>query len=262
MLLDPQHAYTKLLLSAVPNPESGLRLEPLVRGRARRRVRLAARRGASRPLRQAPGYDAHRASCSTRCARPRPRDFEATLREVAAFGYEGVELFDLHGHEPETVAGWLRELGLVARAAATRGSRRSRRSCRSSPPRRELLGWQRLVVSWVDPASSTTATLARIAAAASAVAARASSSGTTTTTPRSSRASSTACRPAVFLELDAGWAWYAGADPVDARSVAARCVHIKDFRVRGEHSFCPVGDGAVGFERIVPGGGRAPASSG
>jgi peptide/nickel transport system ATP-binding protein len=33
VLLDPQHAYTRLLLSAVPNPESGLRLEPLVRGR-------------------------------------------------------------------------------------------------------------------------------------------------------------------------------------------------------------------------------------
>ncbi len=31
VLLDPQHAYTRLLLSAVPNPESGLRLEPLVR---------------------------------------------------------------------------------------------------------------------------------------------------------------------------------------------------------------------------------------
>jgi peptide/nickel transport system ATP-binding protein len=33
VLLDPQHAYTRLLLSAVPNPERGLRLEPLVRGR-------------------------------------------------------------------------------------------------------------------------------------------------------------------------------------------------------------------------------------
>jgi peptide/nickel transport system ATP-binding protein len=31
VLLDPRHAYTRLLLSAVPNPESGLRLEPLVR---------------------------------------------------------------------------------------------------------------------------------------------------------------------------------------------------------------------------------------
>ncbi len=34
-------------------------------------------------------------------------DFEATLREVAAIGYEGVELFDLHGHDPAPwPAGW------------------------------------------------------------------------------------------------------------------------------------------------------------
>ena len=33
-------------------------------------------------------------------------------------------------------------------------------------------------------------------------------------------------------------------------------VHIKDFRVRGEHSYCPVGDGAVGYERIVPAAAR------
>jgi peptide/nickel transport system ATP-binding protein len=31
VLLDPRHAYTRLLLSSVPSPESGLRLEPLVR---------------------------------------------------------------------------------------------------------------------------------------------------------------------------------------------------------------------------------------
>jgi peptide/nickel transport system ATP-binding protein len=35
VLLDPQHAYTRLLLSAVPSPESGLRLEPLVRAELR-----------------------------------------------------------------------------------------------------------------------------------------------------------------------------------------------------------------------------------
>jgi ABC-type oligopeptide transport system ATPase subunit len=33
VLLDPQHAYTRLLLSAVPNPEAGLRLEPLKRAK-------------------------------------------------------------------------------------------------------------------------------------------------------------------------------------------------------------------------------------
>ena len=26
-------------------------------------------------------------------------DFEATLRSVAAMGYDGVEVFDLHGHD-------------------------------------------------------------------------------------------------------------------------------------------------------------------
>jgi peptide/nickel transport system ATP-binding protein len=33
VLLDPKHDYTRLLLSAVPNPEAGLRLEPLKRGK-------------------------------------------------------------------------------------------------------------------------------------------------------------------------------------------------------------------------------------
>jgi peptide/nickel transport system ATP-binding protein len=31
VLLDPQHAYTQLLLAAVPNPEAGLRTEPFKR---------------------------------------------------------------------------------------------------------------------------------------------------------------------------------------------------------------------------------------
>jgi sugar phosphate isomerase/epimerase len=36
-------------------------------------------------------------------------------------------------------------------------------------------------------------------------------------------------------------------------------VHIKDLRTRGEHSFCPVGEGAVDYERIVPAAARAGA---
>ena len=42
------------------------------------------------------------------------RDFERTLREVAEIGYEGVELFDLHGHEPDEVAPGSPSSGLVA----------------------------------------------------------------------------------------------------------------------------------------------------
>jgi ABC-type dipeptide/oligopeptide/nickel transport system ATPase component len=33
VLHDPQHAYTRLLLSAVPNPDGGLQLEPFVKAR-------------------------------------------------------------------------------------------------------------------------------------------------------------------------------------------------------------------------------------
>jgi sugar phosphate isomerase/epimerase len=62
----------------------------------------------------------------------------------------------------------------------------------------------------------------------------------------------------VFLELDAGWAWWAGADPVDLLG-RGPLVHIKDFRSRGERSFCPVGDGAVGYERVAPAAVRAGA---
>jgi sugar phosphate isomerase/epimerase len=59
----------------------------------------------------------------------------------------------------------------------------------------------------------------------------------------------------VFLELDLGWAWWAGIDPVELVERArgrVPLVHVKDFRVQGERSFCPVGDGAVGYERVVP----------
>jgi len=59
----------------------------------------------------------------------------------------------------------------------------------------------------------------------------------------------------VFLELDLGWAWWAGVDPVsllERTHGRVPLVHVKDFRVRGERSFCPVGDGGVGYERVAP----------
>jgi peptide/nickel transport system ATP-binding protein len=54
VLLEPQHAYTKLLLSAVPNPEAGLRLEPL------KRAKLADDAG-SELVEVAPGHLVRRA---------------------------------------------------------------------------------------------------------------------------------------------------------------------------------------------------------
>jgi sugar phosphate isomerase/epimerase len=59
----------------------------------------------------------------------------------------------------------------------------------------------------------------------------------------------------VFLELDLGWAWFAGADPLSLLERArGRCplVHVKDFSSREPGSFAFVGDGAVGYEDVAP----------
>ena len=83
-------------------------------------------------------------------------------------GYEGVEFSDLHGHEPETVAGWLEELGIVA-CGRHAGLDVIETRLPQLVAEAEALGWRRLVISWVDPAELDSATLARIAAAATAV---------------------------------------------------------------------------------------------
>jgi sugar phosphate isomerase/epimerase len=122
----------------------------------------------------------------------------------------------------------------------------------------EAVGWKRLTISWVDPAELNTATLARIATAASAVSARGLQLGYHNHDAEVEQGFLERLPAGVFLELDAGWAWYAGADPVGLLG-RGPLVHIKDFRVRGEHSYCPVGDGAVGYERVVPAAARAGA---
>jgi sugar phosphate isomerase/epimerase len=177
-------------------------------------------------------------------------DFEAVLREVAAMGYEGVEVFDLHGHEPARVAGWLRELGLVAVGRHAR-LEMIEEELPQLAAEAELFGWRRVVVSWVAPAELDTATLARLATTATAVEERGLELGYHNHDAEVEQGFLDRLPEKVFLELDAGWAWYAGADPV-AFLGRGPLLHVKDFRVRGEHSYCPVGDGAVGYERIVP----------
>ena len=140
-------------------------------------------------------------------------DFEATLRQVAALGFEGVELFDLHGHDPEVVAGWLQELGLVAvgRHASLQTIETQLDELAAEA---EVLGWRRLVISWVDPSKLDDATLARIAKAAAAAAARGLELGYHNHDAEIEQGFLERLPAGVFLELDAGWAWYAGADPI------------------------------------------------
>jgi sugar phosphate isomerase/epimerase len=188
------------------------------------------------------------------------RDLEGTLREVAAIGYEGVEIFDLHGHEPARVRGWLDEGGLTA-CGRHGGLDAIETRLPELAQEAQTLGWRRLAVSWIDPAALADPELpGRLARAAAAVREhglelgyhnhdaelRPLPSGTTFLD---------AVPDDLFLELDLGWAWFAGTDPVELlASARGRCplVHVKDFASREARSFRPVGDGAVDYERVLP----------
>jgi sugar phosphate isomerase/epimerase len=177
-------------------------------------------------------------------------DLEGTLREVAATGYDGVEIFDLHGHTPGTVAGWLDELGLAAIARHSQlGPIEGDLAALAAEAR--ALGWQRLVVSYVEPSDLSEATLDRLEVAATAAAAAGLELGYHNHDAEVSQGFIDRLPPAVFLELDAGWAWWAGADPVELLG-RGPLVHIKDMRSRESREFCAVGDGGVDFARLVP----------
>jgi sugar phosphate isomerase/epimerase len=184
-------------------------------------------------------------------------DLEGTLREVAAIGYDGVEFFDLHGHAPARIAGWLDELGLVALG----------RHSQLGPIEDELpalaaearaLGWQRLVVSYVAPSDLTEATLDRITVAATAAAEAGLELGYHNHDAEVAQGFLDRLPPEVFLELDAGWAWYAGVDPATLLG-RGPIVHIKDLRSRSGREYCPVGDGGVGYDQLAPAAAEAGA---
>jgi sugar phosphate isomerase/epimerase len=188
------------------------------------------------------------------------RDFEATLRAVAAMGFEGVELFDLHGHEPAEVLGWVDELGLRAcgrhaplDAIETRLPELAEEA--------DVIGWRRLVLSWLEPSTLDDPGLPdRLGRAAAEAQAHGLELGFHNHDAElrplaSGRTFFDKLPPDLFLELDLGWAWYAGVDPVsllERTRGRAPLVHVKDFASREGRAFRPVGDGAVGYERVAP----------
>ena len=78
------------------------------------------------------------------------RDFEGTLRAVREIGYEGVELFDLHGHDAHEVRALLDELGL-----AVCGRHASLEAIESDldglAGELRTVGSDRLVLAWIEP---------------------------------------------------------------------------------------------------------------
>ncbi len=199
------------------------------------------------------------------------RDLESVLRTVAGLGYDGVELFDLHGHDPALVRSWLDEHGLDA-VGRHAGLDALEQHLPALAAELGVLGTDRVALSWIDPperAADAAAVVARIAA----IAARAQELGLRLgfhnhwgeLEPLEDGVTTLDLLCALpqellWLELDLGWAWEAGADPVALlERLAGRCplVHVKDLRSRGSREFCPVGDGAVGYERVLPAALRA-----
>jgi sugar phosphate isomerase/epimerase len=194
------------------------------------------------------------------------RDFEGSLRAVAELGYDGVELFDLHGHDVSVVRRWLDDLGLAV-AGRHAGLAALEGEMQELAAELGALGSDRLVLSWIDPpqtAAEGRAASERI----EAVARSASDHGLrfgfhnhwAEVAPLDGGESVLeqlrALPPKLlWFELDLGWAWEAGADPVELlQRMRGRSpvVHVKDFRARGKREFCPVGDGAVGYPRVLP----------
>jgi sugar phosphate isomerase/epimerase len=193
------------------------------------------------------------------------QDFEGVLRSVAEVGYEGVELFDLHGFAASEVRSWLDALGLEV-AGRHAGLDAIHTSLPELAAELAVLGSDRLTLSWIEPPASDAearAAVATIAAAAQRVGDAGLRFGVHNHWAELERfeggsvLDSLLELPAdeLWVELDLGWAWEAGVDPVELLERArgrSPLVHVKDFRARGTREFCPVGDGAVGYDRVLP----------
>jgi sugar phosphate isomerase/epimerase len=201
------------------------------------------------------------------------RDLEGVLRSVAEIGYDGVELFDLHGHDAAQVRAWLDEFGLVA-AGRHAGLNALDTQLPALAAELRTLGCNRIALSWIDPPASSDAARA-IVARIGGIARDASEHGLSfgfhnhwselaELDDADTLLDKLRALPAelLWLELDLGWVWEAGADPVaELERTKGRCplVHVKDFRARGSRVDCPVGDGEVGYDEVLPVAVRAGA---
>ena len=191
------------------------------------------------------------------------RDLAGTLRAVASMGFEGVELFELYGHDAATVRGWLDELGLAVCARHV-----SLDAVESELPalaaEARALGLHRVVVSWIPPPASAAeadAWVERLALAARRAVRHGlelgfhNHDGELRPLEDGSTFLDRVLESPLFLELDLGWVWFAGADPAELLERTrgrTPLVHVKDFRARGERSFTTVGDGGVGYDGVAP----------
>jgi sugar phosphate isomerase/epimerase len=135
----------------------------------------------------------------------------------------------------------------------------------------ETLGTDRLVVAWIEPprtpveADAAVARLVRAAERASEAGLRLGFHNHDAEVAAQSDGRSVldlllAADDGPFLELDLGWAWYAGVDPItllDAARGRAPLVHVKDMRRDGGPVHVPLGGGDVDYDGLADAADRA-----
>lgn len=198
-------------------------------------------------------------------------DFEAVLHSVGELGFDGVELFDLHGRSAGDVRAWLDDAGLVA-AGRHAGLAVLESDLPALAGELGALATDRLAIGWIEPpetAGEARGVVRRISAVAEEARERGlrlgfhnHSAELQTLDDGSTTLDLLRALPSdlLWLELDLGWIWAAGADPVEQlRLTHGRCplVHVKDLRPGPQHT--PVGDGSVDYTRILPEAGSAGA---
>ena len=198
-------------------------------------------------------------------------DLAGSLATTAALGFEGVELHDLYGHPAAAVRRLLDENGLVA---CSRHALLPLIEIEIDELAEELrvLGTDRLVVAWIEPpatAADADVVQARILAAAERAAEQGLRLGFHNHDGEIAvldDGSSMLGRlldvdgAKLFLELDLGWAWYAGSDPfalLERAGGRAPLVHVKDMRNDGGPVHVPLGDGDVDYGPLLAVSGRA-----
>jgi sugar phosphate isomerase/epimerase len=186
-------------------------------------------------------------------------DLLGTIREVAAIGYDGVELAGLHGLDPEAVASVCDEVGLAI-AGAHVGAEAFAASPTEVAGELRALGLDAIVFPTL-PAGEGLAAVQRLRELAEQAHAIGLEPIFHNHAPELRR-DATGFRlwealvalDELAFELDLGWAWVAGESPaalVDRLAGRVPLVHVKDHLA--DLRDCPVGDGEVGYDELMPG---------
>ena len=192
------------------------------------------------------------------------RDLEDSLNQVGAIGYDGVELIAL-AHDPGDVRALLDRAGLVA-AGRHASLEAIEDDLDALVDEVQTLGTDRVAIAWIDPDSlaDPDPLVERIGEAARHAREAGLRLGfhnhwSEVAPLADGRTFLDRLRelPAddLWLELDLGWVWHGGADPLaELAATTGRCplVHVKDYASRKDNDDVPVGDGVVGYERVLP----------